>query len=140
MARSKKTLSIVLATYNGSKYIEAQLRSLANQTVIPDELLVSDDNSSDETVEILEHFQRESRFPVKIMRRVPALGFRENFLRTSLEARSDFIAFCDQDDIWREDKIEKCSKYFENKNISMIIHPAETIDKFSNTIGNLGKM
>lgn len=135
MATGRKTLSIVMATYNGARYIEQQLQSLSNQTVLPDEIIISDDNSDDGTFDIIEDFKKNSGIQVKTIRRVPGLGFRDNFLHTSLEARGDFIAFCDQDDVWRSDKIEICSKYFDDNNVSMIVHQATTIDGSSNPIG-----
>src|SRR5215208_2051891 len=130
-----KTVSVVMATYNGSKYIDDQIKSLCNQTLAPIEIIVSDDNSTDNTLEIVRNLKNNSNIDFKIIKNSTRLGFRDNFIRASLEACGDFIAFCDQDDFWRADKIEKCSAFFSDRNISLIVHPAKTIDQFSNTIG-----
>ncbi len=133
---SNATISVVMATYNGSKYLSDQLDSLTSQSRLPDEILISDDCSTDDTVAILSRFKNETSLNVRIIRRERQLHFRENFLQTALEARSDFVAFCDQDDIWRHDKLERCAKYFPDPRVAMIVHPAETIDHQSKKIGH----
>jgi glycosyltransferase involved in cell wall biosynthesis len=135
MQREYKTVSVVMATYNGSKYIGEQLQSIINQTFQPLEIIVSDDASSDSTLEIVERFTANCGIEIKILRNEVRLGFRDNFLRASLVARGDFIAFCDQDDVWDVKKLEKCSAFFNDQNISMIVHTATTVDKYSNSIG-----
>src|SRR5271166_680649 len=130
-----KTVSVVMATYNGSKYISDQIKSLMNQSLAPIEIIVSDDRSTDNTLEIVEAFKVTYKTDIKIITNDTRLGFRDNFLRASLEARGDFIAFCDQDDIWKVNKLEKCSAYFDDRNISLIAHSATTIDGSSQVIG-----
>jgi glycosyltransferase involved in cell wall biosynthesis len=132
---AQKSVSIVMATYNGSKYIEEQLSSLIGQTLKPLEIIVSDDSSSDDTLEIVQRITAGCAIEIRLIRNEKALGFRDNFLRASLLARGDFIAFCDQDDIWDLDKLQKCSRYFDDRNIAMIVHRAETVDKDSHKIG-----
>ena len=132
---TSKTVSVVLATHNGASYIEEQVRSISNQTLTPLELIVSDDASSDNSLQIVEDVLADCDFTVKINRNVRPLGFRDNFLQASLLAQGDFIAFCDQDDVWHPTKLEKCSEFFENKNISLIVHAAQLIDNDTNRIG-----
>ena len=60
-----KNISIAMATYNGEKYLQQQLDSIAAQSVLPDELVVCDDCSKDDTVEILENFKNKVNFEVK---------------------------------------------------------------------------
>jgi glycosyltransferase involved in cell wall biosynthesis len=134
---SSKTVSVVLATHNGAKHIEEQIRSIAAQTLAPSELIISDDASSDDTIKIVQHVvsQLGLATKTKINRNGKALGFRDNFLQTCLLARGDFIAFCDQDDVWHPTKLEKCSEFFEDKTVSLIVHAAELIDDKSNHIG-----
>lgn len=132
---TSKTVSVVLATHNGASYIEEQVRSISNQTLTPLELIVSDDASSDNSLQIVEDVLADCDFTIKIKRNVKPLGFRDNFLQASLLAQGDFIAFCDQDDVWHPTKLEKCSEFFENKNISLIVHAAQLIDNDSNRIG-----
>lgn len=96
---------ILMATYNGEKYIERQLQSIIQQTCPDWKLTVRDDGSTDRTREILERYA--ARYPEKITLKGKGenLGARRNFLSLLSESRADYIFFSDQDDIWREDKL-----------------------------------
>lgn len=122
------SVSIVMATYNGAKHLEAQLQSLASQTCLPEELIVGDDGSSDRTVSILNHFAQRSPFPVVVRRNERNLGFGDNFLTTALLARAAFIAFCDQDDIWEPQKIASIRAAFAaDPALVMVSHPSRLL-------------
>ena len=101
-------VSVVLATHNGSKFIRKQLETLVDQTVPPLEIIVSDDASTDDTLQIIRKFASASAVEFKIVENIPPLGFRDNFLRAALSARGSLVAFCDQDDIWDTRKIDYC--------------------------------
>jgi len=98
-------VSIVMATYNGEKYLRPQLDSILEQTYRHFELIVVDDASTDGTLSILNEYGavdgRVHIFPAE-----KNLGFVANFERGLRLARGDFIALSDQDDIFRKDKIE----------------------------------
>lgn len=126
--RYEHGISVVIATHNGSAFIREQLRSLVAQTVRPVEIIVSDDESTDNTLEIVREFVSLSNIPIIIFRNSPALGFRDNFLRGALRARGHFVAFCDQDDIWDPRKIELCSRHIDDRAVSMIAHTAVSVD------------
>ncbi|KKX24893.1 glycosyltransferase [Rhizobium sp. LC145] len=130
-----QTISVVLATFNGERYLTEQLTSILRQTRPPNEVVVSDDNSQDGTGRILDRFEREAPFPVIRLRNAVALGFRENFLAAASKATGDWIAYCDQDDIWRADKLEKCGSFFDEEGVTQIAHQAELIDEHGNRIG-----
>ena len=98
-------ISIAMATYNGEKYIKEQLQSLSNQTSLPFELVVGDDGSTDATLDILKEFCAHAPFPVRIHQNQANLGFARNFLDTARRCKGDWIAFCDQDDVWLPDKL-----------------------------------
>ena len=100
----KQTISICIATYNGEKYLTEQLDSLANQTIQPYEVILQDDCSSDNTVKIAKTYQ--DRLNLKIFVNEINLGFTKNFESVLSKATGDFIAPCDQDDIWESDKLE----------------------------------
>jgi glycosyltransferase involved in cell wall biosynthesis len=102
-------VSIAMATYNGERFLQEQLDSLAAQTLLPLELVVGDDGSTDGTLEILERFARRAPFPVHIQKNAPTLGYGENFLSTASRCSGEWIAFCDQDDVWLPHKLEKHS-------------------------------
>jgi glycosyltransferase involved in cell wall biosynthesis len=99
-------ISIVLATYNGEKFLEEQLKSLFEQSYKNLEIIAVDDCSSDKTVEILREYALFNT-NMKVFRNEKNLGFIKNFERGCSVATGDFIAFCDQDDYWDKDKIKK---------------------------------
>ncbi len=132
---TSKTVSVVVATHNGAKYIEEQIRSIALQTLAPFELIISDDASTDNTLEIVEDVLSDCDIRTKVVRNERALGFRDNFLNACLLTQGDFIAFSDQDDVWHPTKLEKCSEFFEDKRVSLIVHAAQLIDDDAHQIG-----
>ena len=101
-------ISVVMATYNGEKYITEQLDTIRNQTRKIDELVVCDDRSKDNTVSVVKAYIKEHNledaWAIHVNER--NLGYANNFHRATLMATGDLIFFSDQDDLWREDKIE----------------------------------
>ena len=95
-----ETISVALCTYNGERFLEEQLASLEAQERRPDELVVCDDRSTDNTVSLLESFARTASFPVRIHINPINLGSTVNFDRAMRLCAGSLIAFCDQDDIW----------------------------------------
>jgi glycosyltransferase involved in cell wall biosynthesis len=102
----KVTLSIGLATYNGEKYLAEQLDSFLCQTVQPDEVIICDDRSQDGTLMVIEEFIDKAPFRVEFQKNAENLGYAQNFSKVLSLCRGDFVFLSDQDDIWREDKIE----------------------------------
>ncbi len=98
-------ISVCLATYNGQAFIEQQLISVLNQLGDQDEVLVSDDCSSDSTVKMIEAIG-DSR--IKILTTSKKLGIVKNFERALYSASGDYIFLCDQDDVWLPNKVETC--------------------------------
>lgn len=97
--------SVAMCTFNGEKYLREQLESIAAQTVLPSELVVCDDGSTDGTVAKLESFQEKAPFPVHIHINDWNLGAARNFFKAARMTKSDWVIFCDQDDIWLPDRI-----------------------------------
>jgi glycosyltransferase involved in cell wall biosynthesis len=96
-----------MSTYNGEKYIKEQIESILNQTYKDWRLLIRDDGSSDKTLEIIKNYSNE--FPSKIyilMDNVAHLGPSNSFMRLLNYSTTDYVMFCDQDDIWLPRKIE----------------------------------
>ena len=100
-------VSIVMTVYNGEKYLEEQLKSLARQTLLPDELLIGDDGSTDGTEAVIRQMVGKLPFPVSYVKNETRLGYAENFRRTAERARGDILFFCDQDDVWKRNKLER---------------------------------
>ena len=106
-----KTVSIAMCTYNGARYIDAQLDSIIGQTRQPEELVVCDDFSTDDTVAIVESFRERASFPVRIFNNETNLQPYRNYEQALSLCRGDALFFCDQDDVWLPRKIERMLEY-----------------------------
>lgn len=138
MNESKK-ISIVIATYNGEKYLREQLDSLYSQTRKPDEIVVVDDRSTDGTREILEEYAAKKK--LKYIVNKENLGVSRNFEKAVLYSTGDYIAICDQDDVWMPEKIQilsdKLAEIEGNKPAcvsSRSIAVDENLNRFDNSL------
>ena len=108
-------ISVVIASYNGSEFLVEQLDSIRNQTMPPDELIICDDRSSDDTVQVAERYIIENnltdRWRVSINEQ--NLGYADNFDNAAKQASGELIFFSDQDDVWNLDKIEIMTKIMD---------------------------
>lgn len=120
-------ISIAMATYNGEKYIGEQLDTLARQTLLPFELVVTDDGSTDRTLDIVKAFSGSAPFPVRVFQNPTRFGYEENFLKAASLCRGDVIAFCDQDDVWMDRKLEICAPMFADSSIVCVLHTGQTM-------------
>lgn len=119
----KNSISIALATYNGEKYLAEQLQSFCAQTRLPDELIVCDDCSNDETLKIIYAFKKQAPFSVKVYVNSNNLGYIQNFSKALSLCTGDIIFLSDQDDVWLPHKIEKMIQYFDlNPDIQLLVH------------------
>lgn len=108
-------ISIALCTYNGAKYLQEQLESINAQTRMPDELIICDDCSKDNTVEIAIRFAARSSFVVRLYVNEHNLGSTKNFEKAIELCDGDVIALSDQDDIWHSEKLERIEAIFLSK-------------------------
>lgn len=99
-------ISIALCTYNGEKFLQEQLDSLAQQSCLPDDLVVCDDGSTDATLDILEDFFKTAPFRARIFKNELNLGPAANFAKAVGLCEGEWIFLCDQDDSWLPDKIK----------------------------------
>jgi len=99
-------VSVAMCTYNGEPYLPRQLASIAEQSLLPSELVVCDDGSTDSTIDLLQHFASVAPFPVRVFQNSVNLGSTGNFEQAIRLCQHEFIALCDQDDIWRPNKLE----------------------------------
>lgn len=102
-------VSVVIATYNGEKYIIKQLESVLNQTRRPDEVIIRDDCSTDNTPLIISNYIKRNKLKWTFIRGETNLGFEKNFVEALKMATGDVLFFSDQDDIWTLDKIKVMS-------------------------------
>jgi glycosyltransferase involved in cell wall biosynthesis len=128
-------VSIAMASYNGERFIEEQLNSLASQTHAPYELVICDDQSTDRTQQIVEAFAARVPFPVRFIRNPDRLYFSSNFMKAAGLCTGDFIAFCDQDDIWDPRKIEVSLKALAQPDVVLCVHDATQVDDAGNVLG-----
>lgn len=107
-------ISVALTTHNGDRFLRDQLDSLYSQTMMPDEVVVCDDCSTDHTMEILKEYSE--RYGLKYYRNEPALGVNANFFRAISLCDGDYVCICDQDDVWMSHKIETLVKSIMSTN------------------------
>ncbi len=103
--KEKPRISIALATYNAERYLQTQLDSIAAQSHPPDELVITDDGSTDKTLKIIYDFSRSTSFDVRFSRNERRLGYSQNFNRALLQTTGDIVFLCDQDDVWFPEKL-----------------------------------
>ncbi len=118
-----------MCTYNGGEFLHKQLYSFLSQTKLPDELIICDDRSSDNTLTILEEFKTIAPFKVEIYINNRNLGARANFFQAIDFCNGDLIFLADQDDIWMPHKIMTFFNYFESHpNCLMLFSNAKMIN------------
>ena len=115
------SISVVMATYNGAKYLKAQMDSIVPYLEEKDELIVSDDGSTDGSRDIIKGYIKH--YPNVRLIAGPCKGVIKNFENGILHAKNDIIMFSDQDDVWLPEKLPLIRKLFdENPNVSLIHH------------------
>jgi glycosyltransferase involved in cell wall biosynthesis len=111
-SQTEEKISIALCTYNGARYLQEQLDSIAEQTRLPDELVVCDDGSTDETPEIIARFAARAPFAVRSHRNEKNLGSTQNFAKAIGLCAGELIVLSDQDDVWMPRKLERLAAAF----------------------------
>ena len=106
-------IEILMATYNGEKYIGEQINSIINQTYTNWNLLIRDDGSKDKTLNIIKKYEKMDNRIILIRDNKDNLGFVKNFEELLKKSRTEFVMFSDQDDYWLENKIEKYVEVIE---------------------------
>ena len=108
-------LSVAMATYNGAEFVEEQLESIRKQTMKVDEVRICDDRSSDNMVSVVKEYIHkhglEGSWSIEV--NPENLGYASNFMKAAKQTTGDFIFFCDQDDIWIEDRVERMMQLME---------------------------
>ena len=134
-------ITIIMAVYNGQEYIREQLESLKDQTYTEWRLVIRDDRSSDKTAEIVKKFSDEvEREVIFKVNEKPSGSAKNNFALLINDAKeSDYVMFCDQDDIWKKDKIEitfnkmKQAEERYGRDFPLLVHgDVEVIDENGN--------
>lgn len=129
-------ISVAMCSYNGGRYIEAQLESIAAQERAPDDLVICDDCSSDDTLQIIEGFRRRAAFPVRVVVNHKNLGTSKNFEQAIGLCDGDIILLADQDDVWLPQKLGRIEAAFEcNQETGLVLTNAEVVDENLTPLG-----
>ena len=129
-------ISVAMCTYNGAEFLPAQLESIAQQTRPPDEIIVCDDASTDDTRAVLQSLARSSPVPVSLYFSDENAGSVKNFERAIGLCTGDVIALSDQDDVWRAGKLQHIQQSFDsNPTAGLVFSDAEIVDKNLNALG-----
>ncbi len=132
MAREYK-ISVAMAIYNGEKFIKEQLESIIKQLDKNDEVIISDDGSTDNTISIINSINDKR---IKIIEG-PHNGVKQNFANAIANCSGKYIFLSDQDDIWEPNKVDNILNMFNNSNATCIIHDCLVFDSESkNTISD----
>lgn len=123
-------ISVALCTYNGAEFLPAQLESIVRQSRPADEIVVCDDGSTDATQALINQFATSSSIPVITNFNKQNLGSIKNFEQAISLCTGDVIALSDQDDVWREDKLELIEQAFSTgTGTGLVFSDAEIVDK-----------
>jgi glycosyltransferase involved in cell wall biosynthesis len=134
-----RSISVAMATHNGARHIQQQLDSLAAQSYLPAELVISDDRSEDDTVAIVQNFAETAPFPVALHVNSDRLGYRRNFMQAAKLSRSELIAFCDQDDRWYPHKLAISVEAFVRPDVLLAYHNADSVGQDGTRLGSLSE-
>ena len=129
-------ISIIISTFNGEKYIAEQLESLRAQTRQADEVIVFDDCSTDRTVDICSSFISCTGLKNwSVIRNDQNKGWKKNFIDGLSAANGDLIFLCDQDDVWKDNKIAEMSEIMESRpEIDVLTSNCEAFYPDGNTV------
>lgn len=127
---TRPRISVLLAVFNGEAFLSQQLESLAAQSMLPDELVVCDDASTDASWHILERYAACAPFAVRMQRNEKNLGYSRNFGRCLEMAQGEILFFCDQDDVWFPEKIASVVQKMESRDdVLLVIHDGKLVDE-----------
>lgn len=128
-----ETIDVLLATYNGEKYLTEQIDSILNQTYTNINLIISDDCSTDNTKEILEQYKKKDN-RVSVYYQEKNLGYIKNFEFLLRKVEHNYYMLSDQDDVWLPEKIEKSFNKLKEENADLVFTDLEVVDENKNLI------
>lgn len=129
----EETIDVLLATYNGEKYLREQIDSILNQTYKNIRLIISDDCSKDSTVEIIKEYEKKDNRVVAYIQE-KNLGYIKNFEFLLKQVKNNIYMLSDQDDFWKETKIEHTYKKMKEENADLVFTDLEVVDSNLKTI------
>ena len=140
--RARPLVSVALGTHNGSRHLLEQLASILAQTVPVDEIVLSDDDSRDGTVELAsrrmaEHWADGGTTTLRVIRNAKALGVTANFEQALLGTSGEYLVLCDQDDVWHPDRVARSLERFASQqDLLLVASDARLIDDDGTPLGH----
>jgi len=122
-------ISVAMCTYNGADFLPAQLESILAQSRKPDQIVICDDGSTDGTRALLQKFEKQWPDLILLRFNKKNLGSIKNFEQAIGLCNGEVIALSDQDDVWREDKLQRIQEAFKKQSTSLIFSDAELVDR-----------
>ncbi len=119
-------ISVCMASYNGKEYIQEQIETILANLLEEDELIISDDGSTDGTLDVLDRYS--AKYPQIKVARGPRQGVVRNFENAIRMSSGDLIFLSDQDDLWTKDKAETVKECFAESRCTCVVHNADVID------------
>ncbi len=130
-------ISVAMSTYNGDQYIIEQLDSIYNQNLRPDEVIIVDDHSRDDTVKTVRQYIKDKpEIAWHVYVNESNQGYIKNFFSAIGHCKGDIIILCDQDDVWTKDKVAEIQKVFEKTDVLSYHSEIDIIDQDGNTLQN----
>lgn len=131
-----RSISVALCTFNGARFLPEQLASIAAQTQWPDELVVCDDGSTDNTLDLVRAFAATAPFPVRVQVNPDRLGSTGNFAQAVSLCTGDLIALADQDDVWRPEKLARLEHALRDQpGAGLVFSDATMVDERLRSLG-----
>ena len=132
---SLSKIDILMATYNGGQYISQQIESILNQEFKEFNLIVCDDQSTDNTVEIIkEYMNKDSRISLHVNDQ--NLGYNQNFMKLINLSTAPFFSIADQDDIWNSNQLKDLYEAIIKKDVDIVYGESSYIDQFNHVVSN----
>lgn len=129
--------SVAICTYNGEKFIRQQLESIINQTLRIDEIIICDDASTDNTLNIIAEISNKFPGLIFIFKNKGNLGTIKNFEKAISLTTGDIIFLSDQDDIWKFDKVQKITELFQKQPKALLVFTdGELVDQNEINVGS----
>lgn len=127
-------VSVALCTYDGARWLGPFLDGLLAQTLVPHELVVSDDGSGDATLDLLAAFAERAPFPVRVEQTPRRLGSTMNFGVAFGRCTGDLVASADQDDVWRPEKLAHLAAAMDERDLALAFSDGTVIDDAGTTL------
>ena len=126
---STDKIAILMATYNGEKYICQQIDSILSQTCKDWELYIHDDGSTDNTIAAVESYVEKYPDKIHLIDGKSTGGAKYNFFYMFGQVEAPYYMTCDQDDVWKKNKMSEIERVFEDPKVMAVVHDAQIVDE-----------